>query len=283
MGRWFVSFSRNVRAKQRLFCFPYAGGSAHLFRGWQDAMPSEVEVLGVQMPGKGARVLEPPCTSLGAGVAGLLDAIRPLVFDRPYSFFGHSNGALISFELTRQLHRQGMPLPRQLLLSANPAPWTRTFEKPVSGMTDEEFKLRLLDLNGTPPEILENEELLALMLPGLRADFELAETYLPADSQPVNVPTTVFYGEHDEIPLERIRAWQDGIAGTVEYKVIPGGHFYVNTHRDLMVAEVRRRLGYPSQSDRPDATVASGPSAHEDRHAAGEPQQHTIMESGNEW
>jgi medium-chain acyl-[acyl-carrier-protein] hydrolase len=242
MSQWFVNFSRSGRATQRLFCFPYAGGSAHLFRGWQDAMPLEIEVLGVQMPGKGARMLEAPLASLDEVIAGLISAIRPLVSERPYSFFGHSNGALISFELTRRLQKEGLPLPQALLLSANPAPWTRTFERPCSAMSDEEFKLRLRELNGTPPEILENEELLALMLPGLRADFALAETYRPASGVPVPVPATVFYGEHDEIPIERIRAWQDGIADEVQFRAIPGGHFYVNTHQDLVIAHVRDHL-----------------------------------------
>lgn len=238
---WFVDFSRVLRPTHRLFCFPYAGGSAQIFRGWQALMPAAIEVVGIQTPGKGARVLEPPHTSLCTLVDDLLDAIRPRLAQGPFTFFGHSNGALIAFELARRMQREGLPRPQHLFLSANPAPWTRIFDPPHSSLSDADFREMLRRLEGTPPAVLANEELLALMLPGLRADFALAESF-QCDGTRLGVPTTVFHGAHDAIGIGQIHAWQERISAPVDYERIEGGHFFIHTHESLLVRSICRQL-----------------------------------------
>ena len=238
---WFVDFGRSLRPTHRLFCFPYAGGSAAIYRGWQARLPPSIEVVGIQTPGKGARVLEAPHTDLDTLVSDLLDAIRPRLHERPFSFFGHSNGALIAFQLARRMQREGLPAPERLFLSANPAPWTRTFDPPHSSLSDVEFRAMLYRLNGTPPEVLANDELLELMLPGLRADFALAESFR-CDGSAIRSACTVFYGSEDEIAPHQIEAWQDRIDGPVDYERIEGGHFYIHDQEALLVRKVLERL-----------------------------------------
>src|SRR5690606_38911365 len=119
---------------QLLFCFPYAGGNAYIVRAWSGLLPTSTEVAGIQAPGKGSRLLEAPCTHVSELIDSILPALLPALEDKPFSFFGHSNGALFAFELSCTLQARGLPLPDQLLISASPAPWTRHIDRPYSTM-----------------------------------------------------------------------------------------------------------------------------------------------------
>lgn len=239
---WFVKHSRSAQAASRLFCFPYAGGNAYIFRGWGEQLPPSIEVIGIQAPGKGSRLLERPHATVASLIEDLLPSLRPLLDDRPFSFFGHSNGALVAFELSCILQERGLPMPQQLLLSASPAPWTRVIERPYSTMPEDEFRTVLRDLDGTPAAVLDDPELFALVLPGLRADFTLGEGYLFSHPCKLSVPTSVFYGEHDDIEEHQIRAWQEQIVEPVRFDRISGGHFFIHSHHELLTGLVGRRL-----------------------------------------
>lgn len=239
---WLVRFPQAQFCGTRLFCFPYAGGNAQVYRQWGAMLPSSIEVIGIQAPGKGGRMVERPCTSVSQIIEGVLPALLPLLDDRPFSFFGHSNGALIAFELSAVLQERGLPLPDRLFLSASPAPWTRTFERRYSQMTDEDFIELLKDLNGTPPGVLADRDLLELVLPGLRADFSLSEDYRYARTGKLAVPTTAIYGEQDEIREDQIHAWQDQIEPKLRFERIDGGHFFIHSHVERLTALVGRQL-----------------------------------------
>ena len=239
---WLVRQARSASVEQRLFCFPYAGGSAQVFQGWGELLPPSVEVIAIQAPGKGTRLLEKPCATVGALCDELLPAMLPLLNDKPFSFFGHSNGAFIAFELSCRLQERALAMPRQLMLSASPAPWTRTIERPFSKMTDVEFKNVLKDLNGTPPAILDNDSLFELLLPGLRADFAMPENYQYQWSRKLHVDTHVFYGAHDEISEAQIFGWQDQISTQLTFQKIDGGHFFIHNNAEELLSSVRDRL-----------------------------------------
>lgn len=239
---WLVRQARTALVEQRLFCFPYAGGSAQVFHGWSEWLPPSIEVVAIQAPGKGTRLLEPPCTRVDALCDELLQAMGPLLHDKPFSFFGHSNGAFVAFELSCRLQHRGLPMPRQLLLSASPAPWTRDIERPFSAMTDQEFKEVLKDLNGTPPAVLDQPDLFELLLPGLRADFSLPENYEFGWERKLMAETHVFYGEHDEVTEQQIFAWQEQIARPLTFQKIAGGHFFIHSHAEELLASIGSRL-----------------------------------------
>jgi medium-chain acyl-[acyl-carrier-protein] hydrolase len=199
-------------------------------------------VVGIQAPGKGSRLLETPCTQVSELIDSILPSLLPALDDKPFSFFGHSNGALFAFELCCTLQARGLPLPEQLLISASPAPWTRVIDRPYSSMPVAEFRDVLKDLNGTPAEVLEDPELFELVLPGLRADFALAENYRFEHSNRLGVPTSVFWGEHDRIEERQIQAWQDQIEHPLRLDRIPGGHFFIHSHVELLTGLIGRRL-----------------------------------------
>ncbi|MBB1062077.1 thioesterase II family protein [Marilutibacter spongiae] len=239
---WLVPISIGPFTDHRLFCFPYAGGSAHVFRTWGPLLPPAVDVIAIQSPGKGSRLIERPCQTVEEVVDGVVDAIEPYLDECPFSFFGHSNGALIAFELSHALRARGLPAPTHLNLSASPAPWTRKPERNCAHLDDAGFIEHLRELDGTPPGVLDNAELLEILLPGLRADFSLGETYRYAHPAKLDVPTTVFHGEEDAIEAGQIEAWQEAIAPRIRMEPIAGGHFFVHSHAERLTGLLSRQL-----------------------------------------
>jgi medium-chain acyl-[acyl-carrier-protein] hydrolase len=254
---WLVRQPRTAPIEQRLFCFPYAGGTAQVFHGWSELLPPTIEVIAINAPGKGTRLLEPPCKTVDALCDELLKTMQPLLYDKPFSFFGHSNGAFIAFELSCRLQHRRLPLPRQLMLSASPAPWTRSFDRPFSAMTDNEFKDVLKDLNGTPPSVLDNPDLFELLLPGLRADFALPENYQYKWPEPLSAETHIFYGEHDVVTEEQIRAWQEKIGNPATFQKIAGGHFFIHSHLEELTSSIGSRLAMHPRIVRPAEMVSA--------------------------
>ena len=191
----------------RLFCFPFAGGNAALFRPWQAILGPEIALSAVQLPGRGARVFEPPYVDLDLLVAALQQQIRPWL-DRPFAFFGHSLGALVAFELTRALRRAGLPMPCALWVSGAEGPQTREIRHRLHDLKPADFTAALRDYGGTPQEVLDEEELMALLSPGLRADFALSERYVYRPQPPLDVPLHLLRGEDDPyVDARRAAGW----------------------------------------------------------------------------
>lgn len=231
--RWFVrpkKVSAEAARGLRLFCFPHAGAAASTYRPWFEELP-HLDVIAVQPPGRENRLAEAPFQDCRSYVASLAPAIRPLL-DRPFVFYGHSLGALVAFELTRALRAEGAPLPRHLFVSGRRAPHRGIHSKGMHAMGDAELLAELRDYGGTPPELLDNAELMALMLPIARADFAIHETYEFLPGEPLALPISALGGLGDvEVPREDIDAWRELTTGPFVLRLLPGGHFFVHAQR----------------------------------------------------
>jgi surfactin synthase thioesterase subunit len=185
---WFFRVVRKEDARARLLCLPFAGGGADFYRGWSDWLPPDLEMWPVQPPGRGARMMERPLDDLAAMVHSIAEAVTPLLNDLPVIVFGHSMGALLAFELAHELAARSAPAPKLLILSGRPAPaWRLPRIRHV--MTDAELFEELRSFAGTPAEALNDPELMELMLPTIRADFKLVETYRqPRWTSPARTP-----------------------------------------------------------------------------------------------
>lgn len=232
----------------RLFCFPYAGGSAGLtvFREWATELPESVEVLALEMPGRGRRYGEPLIGDLRKLTASLRSEIAPLL-DLPCVFFGHSVGALVSFELCRALQAAGKPMPELLIASGKRAPHLPHRHR-LHLLPDPQLIEALKQYNGTPDDVLKNSELMELFLPVLRADFSLAETYVHERSAPLPLPIHALGGVGDgDVQRTCLEAWSEHSAEGFVCEMFAGDHFFLQGEgraavRERVCALVRARL-----------------------------------------
>lgn len=239
---WTVLASRNPSARLRLFCFPYAGGGASIYAQWHRLLPPDVEVVAVQPPGRENRLMETPYADLLELAAKMHTELLPH-FDRPFAFYGHSNGALMAFEVARALRRAGQRLPLRLLVGGRPAPHLPPREVPIHALPHDEFLAELRKLAGTPEEILQNAEIMELMMPLLRADFSLGETYRHLPEPPLPVPITAFGGVLDEeVSEEEVRGWGEHTSAKFRQVMLPGNHFFIHGNREQLLREITAEL-----------------------------------------
>ncbi|MGW5304121.1 thioesterase II family protein [Streptomyces griseoluteus] len=216
--------------ERHLYCFPHSGGLPGEYVRWGQHL-SGTQVYGVCLPGRGGRTAEPALTDLNAVVDALLAETR---FVAPYDLFGHSLGALVAYETTRELAARGLPLPERLVVSAFPAPHLPRTGARLSGLPDEELIAVLNErYGGIPPQIAADPELLAVLLPAFRADFALLENHRYRESGPLPVPLVVLGGETDSITPDQLDAWDRHSTAPVRRHTFSGGHFYF---RDDMAA-----------------------------------------------
>ncbi len=239
---WFPNISQSGDARLRLFCFPYAGGGVSVFRTWQSRMPAGVAVVPVRLPGRESRAAETPIDRIDVMADAVSAAIEPHL-DRPYALFGHSLGAMICFELTRRLRDEGRPLPLALLVAGARAPQFRRDPMPGPVPGDDEFLREIRSLEGVPPEVLDNEELLRYLLPALKADSLLGRRYVYQDDDPLPVPIRAYMGADDpRLPADVIAAWRQQTTVSFAIHQFPGGHFFIHTDEGHFLEVLRTDL-----------------------------------------
>lgn len=244
---WIVRYQPNDQARLRLFCFPYAGGGASIFRTWPGGLPSDVEVCGVQLPGHETRLGSTAHTRITPLIQGLAQAIAPYL-DRPFAFYGHSMGALLSFELARHLRRTSGKLPFCLYLGAYRAPQLPNPNIKIYHLPEEVFKV-VLRADGIPEMILQNEELMQVMLPTLRADFELCDTYEYKEEPPLACPLALFGGLEDvRVSASDLAAWPTHSSAKCSLAMLPGSHFFLHSAQPQLLARISQDLVLHSHS-----------------------------------
>jgi medium-chain acyl-[acyl-carrier-protein] hydrolase len=226
-------------AEMRLFLFPYAGGGPAAFRRWSTLVPNHIETWIAHYPGRGSRFNEPRIKQISSLVVRLCQAIQPLV-EKPFVFLGHSLGGLVAFELTRTLHQHDLPQPSILFVSACKAPQQPDLHLPLHTLPDVEFLKALDEFNSIPVEVLENQEILELLLPTLRADFEAFETYRYIPSERLlDCPIVAFGGENDSrVSRANLEGWSLQTSSTFKSKYFSGDHFFIHSMKDAVVRSI---------------------------------------------
>jgi medium-chain acyl-[acyl-carrier-protein] hydrolase len=235
---WFPVPRKRTNPTARLFCFPYAGGSSSdaIFREWANALPDDVELAVLEMPGRARRMAEPFETSLFRLVERLLPVFASCT-DRPFAFFGHSLGAIVAYELARALSAAKMPCPSLLMVSAKQAPH-KPYTRRLFDLPRDQFILALRELNGTPDEVLQNEELLDIVVSVLRNDLEMAFKYRFVGAPLRGIPIHAFGGKDDpHVEIESILAWDSHTDLPFRSEIHPGGHFYIQQESKDAVRE----------------------------------------------
>ncbi|MFF2146199.1 thioesterase II family protein [Kitasatospora sp. NPDC058190] len=228
-------------AAVRLVCLPHAGGSPGLYRTWVTLLPPEVELLLVCPPGREDRLDDPLPADLPALVGGLGAALSPLL-DRPWAVFGHSMGATVGHELALQLVRQGHRPPVHLFVSAREAPQFH-HGGTTHLLDDDALCAELVRLGGTDAALMAMPELRRLVLPAVRGDYRLIETYPARPDGLLPCPVTALVGADDtELTAEEADGWRQWTSGLFQRLTFPGGHFYLSDRPQEVVSAVRRRI-----------------------------------------
>jgi medium-chain acyl-[acyl-carrier-protein] hydrolase len=232
--KWLIATPVRHSAQIRLFCFPYAGGTASSYRTLGQLIPDSVELMAIQLPGRDERICEPPETSLANIVGSIVKEVTPYL-DKPYATFGHSLGTILGYEVVKELANRRLPMPQHMVMSARGAPHAvQNQNQRRYLLPDDQFIEELRKLEGSPPELLQNRELMQLLLPSLRADFYLAESYASTDRWRVPCSMSVYGGTADFAVTRRdLEEWQAYSADMIKLRIFPGGHFFINSCRDL--------------------------------------------------
>lgn len=225
-------------AKLRLFCLPFAGGSASVYHDWKQKLPETVELAAVQYPGRETRPDAPLIDDMDQMTECLVAELEPWL-DKPFAIYGHSMGARIGFELVHGLGDRGLPLPQHLFVGACDAP--RRAASPRQGpmlheLSDDELLDRVGRIGGLLPDHLENREFVDLLLPVYRSDFRLNERYRRRDTAPLAVPITAFGGTWDSyVELEALEDWGEETVAPFNLFLVEGDHFFLRGAADRVV------------------------------------------------
>ncbi len=241
---WIAHRKPQLEARLRLFCFPCAGGSAIAYRPFVDDLAEVADVCPVELPGHGIRYSERMLVTQMAELVEMLAMGLALEMEEgPFAFFGHSMGAEVAFELARWLRREGIPGPVYLFASSHRAPQLPNPEATRHLLADPELAEYMKELGGTPPEILAHPEFLDMLLPLLRADLTLLNTYVYYEEPPLEVPILALGGTGDRmLTRNQLEPWKVQTTGDFGVQMFPGGHFYLNGSHPMLMERIRRVL-----------------------------------------
>lgn len=242
-GKNWVSIPRpNPFAEIRLFLFPYAGGSSQIYRQWSKIAPDSLEICLIELPGHGRRFKEKCHLCLETLSEDLLESILPYL-NKSFAFFGHSMGALIGYELAKKLLIHYNISPAHLFISAHRSPDCLIEEAPLYDLPEDILIQKLTELEGMPREIIENRELLEIILPVIRSDFRICETYIPQNHMPVNCPLTVICGINDNYAsFPHMQNWYKYTTDTFEIIKVEGNHFYILENEQKIIRLITSAL-----------------------------------------
>ncbi|MFJ2114975.1 MULTISPECIES: thioesterase II family protein [unclassified Streptomyces] len=238
---WARCFHPAPDSQGQLFCFPHAGGSASFYFPVSAQLSSVAEVFSVQYPGRQDRRKETSPADIGVMADRVYEVLREQFHARPTTFFGHSMGATIAFEVARRFEADGGELTR-LFASGRRAPSSVRHED-VHRRSDDGIVAELMLLSGTNTALLGDEEILRMILPAIRSDYQAIETYRCEPDVALRAPVTVLTGDSDpKTSMEEAEAWRGHTTGAFDLKVFPGGHFFLSSEALAVIALLREHL-----------------------------------------
>jgi surfactin synthase thioesterase subunit len=224
-----------------LFCFPFAGGDKYAYNRYKGIVPGQINMIALELPGRGGRFAEALLTDLESMSEDLLKQVEPYV-NKPFVFWGHSMGAILAYLVTRRLQARGLRLPDHLFLSGCRAPVLGPDPIIYHHLPKDRFLEELKKMGGSPEELLENADVMNLYEPIIRADFRAVETYEYTPGVPLSIPITTMIGRADRIKREEALAWRTETDKDIVLKEFSGGHFFIFEHEHLLMRVMAQRL-----------------------------------------
>ncbi|WP_298510486.1 thioesterase II family protein [uncultured Kordia sp.] len=212
--------------KINLFCFPFAGGNKYSYRDYEKFIPSNIKLIPIESAGRGMRFSEKLPSSIEETVADYYDQIKDYL-QEPYAIYGHSMGSLTGFLVAKKILEENLNPPLHLFFSGRAGPSAKDKDVKRHTLPKKEFIEELKTLDGIPEEVFNDEDLMELFEPILRADFKAIETYTYTSSEAINIPISVAIGKEEKVTLEEAETWQEESLHPVKIKQFPGKHFFI--------------------------------------------------------
>jgi surfactin synthase thioesterase subunit len=214
-----------------LYCLPYAGGSKSIYYGWKKHLDPSIILEPIELKGRGRRYDEGFYQDFDESVSDILLSIKNQIVNNEYAIFGHSFGSLLAYELYHKICDENMMKPKHMFFSGNTAPDSSRKINILHTLPDNEFLKEVIDLGGTPQELVENNELLQLVLPILRNDFRINESYIYKERKDkIECDITVFSGKDEDIIIEELLAWRNHCCRGFKIHMLAGDHFFINNN-----------------------------------------------------
>ncbi len=230
--------------KIKLFCLPYAGGSANIYMEWKKYLHPLIELNAIELAGRGPRSEVPFYKSVDEAVSDIYNRIKDDLNNCRYVIFGHSMGSVLAYELAYKIKSlQHLP-PLHLFFSGRHAPQIKKDKKNLHVLPDNEFMREVIELGGTPKELLENRELLEIFLPILRADFQIVETYNYIEkNEKLDCDITILWGkQEEETTISDISLWRGHTNKSCRIHLLNGGHFFINEFMQDVVSIINSEI-----------------------------------------
>ncbi|PEX96115.1 thioesterase [Bacillus cereus] len=229
--------------KTKLFCFPHAGGSAFSYAKWKNYFNPYIEVVPIELAGRGYRIEESLYQSMEEAVNDVYTSIVKQIEHSPYILYGHSMGSLIAYEVARKIQDSKNVLPEFLVLSGRNHPNSK-MKNIRHNLPNEQFKREVIAMGGTPSGVLQSEELMGIFLPILRADFKIVETYIHDNNmQACDIDFLIFNGENDEFTTyNQVIKWEQYTSKTCTFYSFKGNHFFLNENIEEIANRIIRKL-----------------------------------------
>ena len=265
-GGWLVTHRPNPAAAVRLFGFPFAGGGAATFRMWSEHLDPSIELIAIEPPGRQTRIDEAPIREIGDFVRQLVPALLPSL-DKPFAVYGHCLGALTLFETVRALINQHRIAPIHIFISGARTPdelhSQQAFEtdlierllqlpgynlfEPIHRQPDDVFSEAIRRFNVLATErLVRDPELRRLILPAIRAEFEMSTNYHYVREPPWDVPITCLTGVNDSyVTAENARAWGRFTKKQFQLFMLDSEHFIVVEDDEFLLRVINRELTSP--------------------------------------
>ncbi len=214
-----------------LFCLPYAGGSETIYYNWKNYIHPLIHVIPIELKGRGKRFNEFLYESLEEAVDDIFENIKEKIVDEDFAIYGHSMGSLLAYELYYKMSKMNIRKPKHIFFSGYKAPSIIRERENTYTLPDYDFMKKVMELGGTPDELMNNQELLQIFLPIIRSDFKVLETYnFQEKEEKIQCDVSILNGKQDNINLKEILAWKHHVCGDFKVYNFEGNHFFINTN-----------------------------------------------------
>lgn len=231
-----------MTTKIKLYCIPYAGGSAIIYHQWKSKLRSNIELCPIELAGRGGRITEPLYANLEAAVEDIFEQIKAGITTHDYIVFGHSMGALLAYELLQKIKNEGVKKPLHAFFSGRKPPHIAR-KKIYSSLSTEAFEREIMSLGGTPPEVFKYPELKEVFMPILRNDFRISETVIKrSEISKLPIEFSILIGKEEQIHQVEANQWRMHTSQACCVYFVNGGHFFLSKETDAVTNIINQSI-----------------------------------------